>query len=350
MKTPAALTLLLLLPLTACKKLGIPQPLKRGAAANPLNLSASDLAMQSKLQPVIHCINRAFAHYEDMQPAYTKRVAALEHPASPPGPNAVPVIPDTSDFFEFKIAPFERNGEFAQECATGLDRAISLAPADPAIDAPSKDAAEAMRAIEQPGSEMDAYFEQKAYLNDGFSKGRALDATLAPLLNRLVSDSAQLRRVVRQQESTLRQHELDAIDHAEGHSLRWHTRKNLIEARNLNDALVTLARQRQLDAPAVAAATRPLADEYHATETFLAQHPEAARPNRLNNQPVWFSISNDLSIELGAANELRSVLSDPSLLPEVRRERVNAQLQQVTNDFNMLVQTYNMMEQNGLGN
>ena len=100
MRTPATLALFLLLPLTACKKLGIPQPLERGATANPLHLSSTDVAMQAKLQPVIQCINRAFAHYEEIQPAYTKRVAELTHPAPLPPPGSFPVI-SFPDFFEF---------------------------------------------------------------------------------------------------------------------------------------------------------------------------------------------------------------------------------------------------------
>ena len=344
MKTPAPLALLLLLslvPLAACKKLGIPQPLERGPAANPLNLAPADVAMQNKLQPVIHCINRTFAHYEEIEPTYHKRLAELTHRTP---------VDDFTPYFEFKIAPYERNGEFATECATGLDKAIALAPADPAIDGPAKDAAQALRAILEPGSEMDAYLQQKAYVNDDFAKGRSLDGTLSPLLSRLVRDSSQLRGVVRQQEAALRQHELDAIDKSEGHSLRWHTRKNLIEARALNDNIVDLTRSHRLDAASVGAATQPLQAAYNDTEAFLAQHPEAARPNRYNNQPLWFSINNDISIELGAANELRGLLADTSLTPEIKRERVNAQLKQVTSDFNGLVETYNLMEQNNLGN
>ena len=351
MKTRSATVaaLLLMLPLTACKRLGLPQPAERGAAANPLHLSSSDVAMQAKLQPAIHCINRTLAHYEDIEPAYEKRVAELAHPAAPLPPGAMPVIPPFDDYFEFKIEPYERNGEFATECATGLDKTISLSPADPAIDQPARDAAQAIRAILEPGSEMDAYLQQKAYAGDQFAKGRSLDATLTPLLKRIVGDSLQLRQVVRQQEASLRQHELDAIDKSEGHSLRWHTRKNLIEARGLNDALVDLARSHRLDPASVGAATKPLQDAYNDTETFLAQHPEAGKPNRYNNQPIWFSINNDLSIELGAANELRGILADDSLRPDMKRERVNSQLKQITSDFNGLVQTYNLMEQNNLG-
>ena len=344
----APLLLAALLPLTACKKLGIPEPIARGTGANPLHLSSADVAMQAKLQPVIHCINRVFAHDEGLQPAYAKRVAELTHPAPPPPAFGVPVIPSFTEFFEFKVEPYERNGEFSQECATGLDKTVSLSPADPAIDGPAKDAAQALRELQEPGSEMDAYLEQKAYLNDHFAKGRTLDAKLTPLLNRIVEDSRQLRLVVRQQEATLRQHELDAIDKAEGHSLHWHTRKNLIEARALNDRLVELVRARQLDAASVAAAAKPLQDAYNDTEAYLAQHPEAGRPNQLNNQPVWFSINTDISLELAAANQLQSLLADGSLTPELRRERVNDQLKQVTSSFNGLVKTYNLMEQNGL--
>ena len=344
MKTPAKLaplllTLLALVPLTACKKLGLPPVLPHGGHPAGVDLSPADVAMQAKLQPVIHCINRTFSHYEDIQANYEKRVAQLTRNPSDSG---------LSDFFEFSIEPYERNHEFATECATGLDKAITLSPADPAIDRPAQDAAQAIRAILQPGGEMDAYLQQKAYLGDNFTRGRTLAATLTPLLSRIVADGEKLRLAVHQQELALRQHELDAIDKAEGHSLQWHTHKNLIEARALNDNIVSLVRTRQLTPATVATAIQPLQQAYTDTETYLAQHPEAARPNRYNNQPVWFSIKTDISIELGAANELRSVLADNSFTPETKRERVNAQLQQVTNDFNGLIQSYNLMEQNRL--
>ena len=228
MKTPAALTLLIvtLLPLTACKRLGLPR-LGGGTLggpsavdANPLHLPAPDVAMQAKLQPVIQCINRTFKHYEEIQPAYHKRIAELTHPAPAPSISDIPVMPSFPVFFEFKIEPYEQNGEFATACAKGLDQTVSASPADPAIDQPAREAAQALRAIQQPGSQMDAYLSQKAYVNDSFAKGRALDATLSPLLDRLVDDSAQLRNAVGQQEDTLRQHRLDAIDKAEGHQPR----------------------------------------------------------------------------------------------------------------------------------
>lgn len=338
MKT-TALALILLLPLTACKKLGLPPILPNGGNARPLEISPADVTLQAKLQPVIQCINRTFSHYEDIQANYQKRMAQLTRNPNDSG---------LSDFFEFSIEPYERNHEFATECATGLDKAVSLSPANPAIDQPAQDAAQAIRAILEPGGEMDAYLQQKAYLGDNFARGRTLAATLTPLLNRVVDDGEKLRAAVHQQELALRQHELDAIDKAEGHSLHWHTRKNLIEARALNDNIVALVRTRQLTPATVGAAIQPLQQAYTDTETFLVQHPEAARPNRYNNQPVWFSIKNDISIELGAANELRSDLADNSFTPETKRERVNAQLKQVTADFNGLIQTYNLMQQNNL--
>ena len=331
--------LLFLLPFTACKKLGLPPIVPNGGHLAVLDLSPADVALQAKLQPVIHCMNRALDHYEEMQPRYEERLAQLTHPAS----NELTF----AEYSEFRIEPYERNHEFATECADGLDKTLTLPPAEPAIDQPARDAAQAIRAILEPGSQMDAYLEQKAYLGDNFARGRALDATLTPLLARLVEDTGKLRLAVHEQELSLRRHELDAIDKAEGHSLRWHTRKNLIEARALNDNLVTLTRTRQLNAATVATAVKPLQDAYTDTETFLAQHPEAARPDRYNNQPVWFSINNDVSIELGAANELRGVLADATLRPDIKRERVNAQLQQVTSDFNGLIKTYNLMEQMG---
>ena len=295
--------------------------------------------MQAKLQPVIHCINRTFSHYEDIASPYAHTMAQLSHPSAGAS---------SPDFFEFKIEPYETNHEFATECAKGLDQAASLSPADPTIDQPARDAAEAIRAIEEPGTEMDAYLQQKAYLGDGFAKGRTLQATLTPLLNRILADSDKLRAVVHTQEAVLQQHQLDAIEKASGRTLIWHTRKNMIEARTLNDTIVSLVRAHQLNTDSVGAAIKPLQDAYNDTQTLLAQHPDAGRPNRYNNQPVWFSITPGLSGELGAANELRGYLADRTMTPDIQRSRVNAQLQQVTTEFNSLVQTYNLMEQNPL--
>ncbi len=306
------------------------------AGANPLGLSSDDRARQAKLQPVIECINNALAHFQELQPQYRRRLAAVtKHMDEGPAPT----------YISFKVAPYEQNGQFSRDCAAGLKKAAALPPSIPDIDGPAKDAAQALVGLIQPGSDMEAYFSQQAYLTDqGSQRARDLDVMVGPLLDRVVQDADALEAAVQQQETGLRQRELEAIETKYGRNLTWHTRHCMMVARTMNENLSRLARNRQLTVKSVAQAEQPLQDAYDQGSAWVRAHPSAGTPNRNGSTPMWFQIKDELSHELGDVNELQQVLSTP----QVDAENVRDRLFETNSEFDQMVQTYNQELQNNV--
>ena len=243
----------------------------------------------------------------------------------------------------FKVAPYERNGEISRSCAEGLTKAASMPPAIPEIDSPAKDAAQALLGLIQPGADMEAYLTQQAYLNDSnFERAHQLDGMISPLLNRVVQDADTLQAAVLQQEAVLRQRELDAIEKKYGRNLTWHTRHSMMAARAMNDGLVQLARSGQVTQQSVAQMEKPLQDAYDQGSAWVREHPDAGTPGGNNPTPLWFDIRDYLSTELGDVNELRQALASPDVDPATVRTRISG----INSDFNQMVNTYNVMQQN----
>ncbi|WP_419804286.1 DUF3829 domain-containing protein [Terriglobus sp.] len=324
--------------LTCCSALLVNGCRQPGTASssrkNPLGLSSEDRARQAKLQPVIDCINNAFSHFQGLQPFYQRRLVAItSHAHEGPAPMNI----------SFKVAPFERNGEFSRSCAAGLTKAASMPPAIPEIDGTAKDAAQALLGLIQPGADMEAYLTQQAYRNDtNFERAHQLDEVISPLLNRVAQDANTLQAAVHQQETGLRQRELDAIEKKYGRNLTWHTRHCMMAARAMNDDLVQLAHSGRLTQQSVAEVEKPLQDAYDQGSAWVREHPNAENTGSTNPTPLWFDIRDYLSTELGDANELRQSLASPGVDPATVRTRISG----INSDFNQMVSTYNVMQQN----
>ena len=328
----AAVLGLLALAVLGCKRpAGAP-----GFSGDLARMAPADQAMEQKIQPVVTCINRAFSHFEGLQPDYRQRMAQIRH---------APGAPDQSFpvFVSFKIAPFERNGEFYRECEDGLDKSVAMQPVDAQLDVPAKDAAAAMRTLMVPGAQMEAYLEQKAYTDDGGAKGAQLDAVIAPLLDRIVRDSGQLRMAVFQEKAVLTQHELDAIEKKSGRNLDWHTRQTMQAASVANKTVQRSATAGTLTAGQVTAAMQPLQAAFDDTQSFLAAHPEIGKGGVNDARPVWFAISDSFSGELGRMRELRTALGEPA--GPNRRSMINSDLQTVNMSYNGAVENYNSLRQ-----
>ena len=332
-----SLTFLLPLLITGCKS----SPSSSGTTSGDLSkLSSGDKALEQKIDPVITCLNRALTHFDELAPAYRQRMKDITNPSTAQSAGSV-VSPTYTIFVTFKVEPYEQNGEFSTECAKGLNQAAAQSPSDPGIDAPAKDAAQALVALIAPGAQMDAYLDQKAYLDDNAARGRQLDETISPLLTRIVADSHQLRASVVRTKATLVQHELDAIEKKDGRNLDWHTRQTMQAASVANEQVQDQASSGQLSAASVGAAMQPLQAAVDDTQSFLAKNPAIGKGGPNQVQPVWFSLTGSFSSQLGQMRELRSSITDPTTSGATRRSIVNGHLQAVNMSYNGAVQSYN---------
>ncbi len=321
---------------TGCAKQGA----SAGDTKRPPALAGEDRARLDKLQPVIHCVNDTFPHYESLIPAYRKFVAAVA--VAPKGAESVTPPSEVN----FKVQPTEQDGEMSRQCADGLTAAVKHSPANPAIDDPARDASAALLALQEPSRTMASYLQQKTYLNDGFAKGRELNAVIEPLFERVSVDDRKLRAAVDSEQSYLDQRRLSAIEAAEGRSLTWHTEQAMGAARALDQQVSEMARSGALEASAVAAAAQPLQTALAEAQTYLASHPDAAKPDGRQARPMWFSVADILANEVGAANALSHALEDKSLKGIPLRVQVFNNASKVNADYNAAVSTYNVLRQN----
>lgn len=301
--------------------------------------SSADRALRNKLDPAVDCLNQQLTSFENLEPNYHQRLAALMAP-----PSKDPFHFDITGFNSNRFFEYDRSIPPAQECANTLDKAAGTSPSVPDFDAAAREDAAGLRAIIEPGRQMDTYLEQKAYLDDHFSKARTLDATLSPLLAKMNKATGQLRAAIHREDAVLDQHWLDAEEKANGRALPWHTQRSMIAARGLNDQLKLAYREDRLDANTAQAAIQPLQTAVDDAQNYIRSHPDVEKPNANGLKPMWFSLDVYFNSELSSARDLRTFLEtppSPNDTPKERREKVYRDFQSVNENFNSLISAYN---------
>ena len=309
---------------------GAVQPDSPGSPSAQVPVSKADGQLNAKLQLVIGCLNETFTHYEEIAGTYRAEVTSLSATNTPLQLGVQPM----EGYFD--VAGTGSPGDPARECADGLDRLVSMPPAISDLDDPAKDAAAALRAIAGPGREMDAYLQQKGYLDDRFSKGRQLDGTIAPLLNRILADSKQLRAVAVRENHTLRVHELDAVAKTEGHSMRWQVLNTMLASRGTEDEVLQAFRNRHLDLPTVVNALQPLQAAFDQGQQLSRAHPEAQ-----GSEVVWTAIERAVGAQLADLKELREALAHPESNEASQQDKLRDLVKNESSDFDNAVEMYN---------
>ena len=302
-------------------------------ATGPIRLSAEDAQLRTKLEPIIKSLNGCLTHYELFAEPYRDRIRRTAHydPKADPSNDYGPT-------FEVNTGD---TGSDTLDCAIDLERGASLSPATAELDQTSRATASALRAMLTPGLQLDQYLHQKGYLDDRFAKGHALDATVGPLLSTTLASIRALRTAVGPANGTIRQHELEAIDRREGHSLAWHTQATMIAARATDEEIGEASRKGDLTDDSVAKAIQPFQEAMQATRDYLAQHPEEARKAD-EQKSLWWSVEKPLNDELNDARELRQQISAPDPFgPQYRQRDLSRQAGSVNANFNAVVQMYN---------
>ncbi len=298
-----------------------------------LRLSAEDAQLRTKLQPIVKSVNGCLTHYEDFAGSYRDRVKSTAHydPKIDPGVNG-------NATFELTNGD---TGTGTLDCASDLERGASLPPAVADLDQASRATASALRAMLGPGLQLDQYLYRKEYLDDRFAKGHQLDATVGPLLAKTLDSTRVLRAAVRRSNGMVRQHELEAIDRREGHSLNWHTHATLIAARATDEAIQDAVRTGALTDDSVAKAIQPFQEAMQATRNYLAQHPDEAKKAE-DQKGMWSFVEKPLNDELNEARELRVQISAPDPFGQQNRRRdLDMQANSVNTEFNAAVRMQN---------
>lgn len=296
--------------------------------------SGRDEKVRAKIRPVVECSNRVLEHFTEIAPIYREDVRRLSNPLDELAPFR---NPDGSFFY---IGLDEHGVNYLTACANGLDAASKLSPNMEDLDAPARDTAAALRSLIEPGKQMDEYFAQHRYRDDQFAEGRQLDATITPLLNRIVAGARQLADSVQREERTVRQHGLEAINAQEGHSLRWHTQQTVMAARAMNEKLDDLYLHGRLDPASAQTAIQPLQSAFDDTEAYLEAHPEEAKSNS-GPAATWSQMEHSVAIELSDTKELRELLSTSQEPAGEQRRQIQHVLQNVRSSFNEIVNMYN---------
>jgi hypothetical protein len=292
-----------------------------------LNLTPADQELQEKLQPFIVCINRVDRRMQANIALYGTLFKALAAKPLAPAPVAI------ETFRGFKVEVFETNNTFSLECASGLEKAMSLAPVDATLDAAAATYASTLRSLIPLLNEADLYYAQKDYVDDKMVKGRKLDAQLAPLFGTLIKTSNEMRVGVAERDDRLQESRLAAIEKQLGKTLNWHTLNVMIEARKAiagldssgpvpgREAIVQMEQRLQVafDAARATASTSP---------PLTGNAPK----------PMWFSIDSYAADVLAAVKELRREFEagkSPRELSTAHNRVVSA--------YNSLVRSHNML-------
>ncbi len=304
-----------------------------------LKLPDSDRAMRAKLEPAIDCLNQQLAHFESLESGYH---SSLKELMAPPSSDAFHHVGMPS--FQDRFFAYDRSVAPVQECATTLDKAASTSPSLPDFDAAAREDAADMRAIVDPGQQMDSYLEQKAYVDDHFAKARTLDATLSPLLAKMNHATGQLREALRRENTAMDHRRLDALEKANGRTLPWQTQRAMLAARFLDEQMKADLRANKLDANAAAAAIQPLQTAVDEAQAYVRSHPGVEKANSNGFQALWFSMNSLFDSELARGRDVKIFLQTPpgpNATPQEQREKLYREVRSVNDDFNELISMYN---------
>jgi hypothetical protein len=180
----------------------------------------------------------------------------------------------------------------------------------------------------------DTYYDQKDYLDDDMVKGRELDAQIAPLMETLFAAGDQMSAEVDVQTKALRVSELVAMEAANGRDFDWQTANVMNEARVATDGVEALLIAGTATEDALAKLEAPLQKAFDEATAHAAANPDAT--TALGNKPLWFNVEGPVSNLLAQIKEIRRDIGASQADPQ-------AALGKLYDDYNSLVDTYNMM-------
>lgn len=306
-----------------------------GGAARDASRAADgvdDDALQAKLGLFVECLNNfdspLMATYRD----YRQTVGILDADG---GSN------ETLDFHGFGIGPTGGYSSQAEKCLANLDASLTRSPKIDDLDRVAADYAATLRRLISLTPPVDSYYAQGDYKDDHFTRGKALDGTIAPLLKQFAMLSDKMRSVLQRETSGLRRRQLAEIETREGRKMLWHTRNFMIEARICIDAIDDLVQRGDLDAEAADRVVAPLQAAFDGASAYAAAHPEELKAKEPGAVIAWTLVEPQAALFLRELKDLRRDLADTVLSEEKQVRRVNRDLHNVNVDFNNVISAYN---------
>ena len=304
------------------------------AQQQPL-LSADDEALTAKLQPFIECINRVDSPLRGKAAEYREFLQQYrERQADPEGTR----LNRTPSFGGFKLKPFETDNEFSKDCIKAIASGIAMKPVDAALDQPGQSYATALEKLLPLMNAATAYYRQEDYKDDKLKKGKELDAQLSPLLDQLFAASSQIRQTVHAYNDGLHERELAAMEKQGGKTYEWHTLNVMFQTRRAVEMIGNAADSGTLK-EVVQQAEQKVQMAMDDATAHAQAHPNEKTPR--GNKPLWFDIDGNASAFLKSIKDLRRAISDKET-----DSNITDRLNQVNDDFNSLVRTYNMVSKN----
>ena len=268
-------------------------------------LSPEDRAARRKLSAFITCLNGVADTIPNLSRPYRDAFRAVsKDPVN--GLDHISYNWQYQSKFMLQAQPLGKPP--IQECAEGLDAAVTKPPVDEPMDALAKTYAADLRKLEVLAPKVEAYYNGKDFRDDKMAKGREMNAQYEPLLHSLLAEGHEIFVLSRAREAVLVQHRLDAIERLDGKQLRWQANAFMLQARTSLDGLEELVKDKKVTKPAVLALVTPLETRFTEASNYAAAHPEESN----DNMNLWAKIADYATELMTAAKQARRDADTPA--------------------------------------
>jgi hypothetical protein len=227
------------------------------------------------------------------------------------------------------------------DCRKNVEKANSLLPQEPALEAAASAYADAVSKLEPLLKEADDYYSQENYKDDKMAKGKALHPRLVAAWDAFESADKALRTNVEAINDKRALEKLAAIEQSEGKTARYQVEALMIQAKRVLRA----ADSDKPDAAAIAAALTELEGTVKAAEEFSGSGANAKPSDKIGGM----FISNAKSF-LTTAKQLMRRIRDK--VPYSSGDRMMLSQQgagwmvegsppRLMRDYNQLIEAYN---------
>jgi hypothetical protein len=286
-------------------------------AAGPTRAESPSLT--EKINAYVECINRLSERAYDSRSRYFSWVRGKGPTGKEPIIYGTYTIYDTSD------------------CKKNVEKANSLDPREPELEAAASAYVEAVVALEPLLKEADDYYEQEDYKDDKMAKGKALHPRLVAAWTAFASVDQKLRTGLDVLQDKLAVEKLAEIERSEGRKERYHIQALMISAKRLN-------RAQSVDPPNLAEITAALGD-YEAIAKATEEYADANPKSKIGSGFI-----GDAKTFLTTAKQLMRRVRDK--VPYSSGEKmmlntdgggwmVEGSPARLLRDYNQLVESYN---------
>lgn len=126
---------------------------------------------------------------------------------------------------------------FITECQTEMKRVLALTPKLEPIDSTVDSYIGTLSTLAKTINEMDGYYTQENYKDDGFAKGKTLHQTLLKELNAFEPAAEKYQLAIQEVNDRRQLEQLKKIEASEGKTLDYYSLATMISAKQLNNLI-----------------------------------------------------------------------------------------------------------------